>query len=92
MGYAISLLVGSSMVSYLIDCLPVWLRSFLLICTIVVVAIFVAFFVMLLYGADREEKRIRNYLAECEGKYKKGEMTKEEYDEIIFHYCYDFNG
>ncbi len=49
------------------------------------------FLLFLTSEINKREKEIGNYLNECDEKLKKGEMTKEENEDIHFYYECEYN-
>lgn len=75
-------------VVYLVLFQPLWVDIF----AIVSISLLVVLFICILIQANKREKEVANYLDECDEKLKKGEMTKEDNEQIHFYWEKDFFG
>lgn len=66
--------------------LPPSILMWMVIIIIACITTALLLFYFILKRVDKREKEIASYLDECDEKLKKGEMTKEENEEIHFYW------
>lgn len=63
-----------------------YIISFIVLLSLILIFLFIIVVICGYFAAGKEEKRIVKYLDDCDEKLKRGEMTKEENDQIHFYY------
>lgn len=67
-----------------------YIFGFIILLSLAFVLLFVVVLIWGYFAAGKQEKRILKYLDKCDEKLNKGEMTKEENDQIHFYYMCEF--